>query len=258
MNQTQMNLTNTANVAGKTALITGGARGIGKAIALEFARNGYHVVINYLGSEQKALEVMNQCLSFGVQTIVHRCDVSKAEQVEEMFQSVVARFGRIDVLINNAGITKDNLMLRMSEADFDDVLDTNLKGTFLCAKQAIRYMMKQRSGSIVNVSSVVGLMGNVGQVNYAASKAGVVGLTKSLAKEVASRNVRVNAVAPGYIESDMSAAVAQEMQDKAKGMIPLQAFGKPEDVAHTVCFLASEKAKYITGQVIQVDGGLAM
>lgn len=242
----------------KVALITGGARGIGKAITLKFAREGYHVVINYFGSEQRAIDLKEECELLGVEVMTHRCNVSNNEEVETMIKAVIAKFGSIDVLVNNAGITKDNLLLRMTEDDFDAVVDTNLKGTFLTSKHVVRHMMKQRCGSIVNLSSVVGVTGNVGQANYAASKAGVIGFTKAMAKEVATRQIRVNAIAPGYIVSDMSDAIGEALQEKVKQAIPMQSFGQPEDVANVVYFLSSEQAKYITGQVIHVDGGMVM
>lgn len=258
MSEMEQTMESNPDQVSKVVLITGGARGIGQALTTYFAQHGCHVVINYFGSEQRALDLKSKCEQLGVQAMTYRCNVSNGQDVEAMMQAIVNRFGRLDVLVNNAGITKDGLLLRMSESDFDDVIQTNLKGTFLCSKAVLRVMMKQRSGSIINLSSVVGVTGNVGQANYAASKAGIIGFTKSLAKEVASRNIRVNAIAPGYIVSDMSDAVSAQVQDKIKQQIPLGCFGQPEDVAAFAYFLSSEQAKYITGQVIHVDGGLAM
>jgi 3-oxoacyl-[acyl-carrier protein] reductase len=242
----------------KTAVVTGSSRGIGKAIALALAKEGYNVVINYNGSKEKAEQVKKECEDFGVSAITVKANVADFAESENLIKEAISTFGSIDVLVNNSGITKDTLLLRMKEEDFDSVIDVNLKGTFNTIKHAARQMMKQRSGSIINMSSVVGISGNAGQANYAASKAGVIGLTKSVARELASRGIRANAVAPGFIETDMT----DELNDKAKeeilNTIPLNDTGKGEDVANLVVFLASEKSRYITGQVIHVDGGMLM
>ena len=242
----------------KTAVVTGASRGIGKAIALALAKDGFNVVINYNGNKEKAEQVKKECEDYGVNAITVKANVADFTESENLIKEAVSTFGSIDVLVNNSGITKDTLLLRMKEEDFDSVIDVNLKGTFNTIKHAARQMMKQRSGSIINMSSVVGISGNAGQINYAASKAGVIGLTKSVARELASRGIRANAVAPGFIETDMT----YELNDKAKEeilkTIPLNDTGKSEDVANLVVFLASEKSRYITGQVIHVDGGMLM
>ena len=243
---------------GKTAVVTGGSRGIGRAVCLELARGGANVVFCYAGNEAAAQETAQAVEALGVQALAVRCDVSDAAQAEGLVKTAAGRFGRVDILVNNAGVTRDNLVMRMSEADFDAVISANLKGTFLCMKAAYRLMLKQRYGRIVNLSSVVALRGNAGQVNYAASKAGVVGMTKSLAKELAGRGVTVNAVAPGFIETDMTAAMPEAARTAALGSIPMARLGAPEDVAKAVAFLASDAAAYITGQVLAVDGGMAM
>jgi 3-oxoacyl-[acyl-carrier protein] reductase len=246
------------NFEGKTALVTGGSRGLGRAVCLELAKGGANVVLCYAGNEAAAQETVREIEALGAKALAIRCDVSDAAQVDALVKAAVETFGRIDILVNNAGITRDNLLMRMSEADFDAVISTNLKGTFLCMKAVSRLMLKQRYGRIVNLSSVVGLRGNAGQVNYAASKAGVVGMTKSLAKELASRGVTVNAVAPGFIETDMTAALTDAARAAAQGSIPMNRLGAPEDVAKAAAFLASDDAAYITGQVLAVDGGMAM
>lgn len=241
----------------KTAVVTGGSRGIGKAIATELASQGYNIVINYNSSEEKANALKDTLESkYKVDVLALKCDVSSFEDVKNMYKAVKKNFDSIDLLVNNAGITKDNLILRMKEEDFDQVININLKGTFNCSKIFGRHMLKQKSGKIVNISSIVGIMGNAGQSNYAASKAGVIGLTKSLAKEFATRGITVNAVAPGFIQSAMTDALNDEVIKHYKDNIPLGNLGKPEDVAKVVKFLSSADADYITGQVINVDGGL--
>lgn len=246
------------NFAGKTAVVTGGSRGIGRAVCLELAKGGANVVLCYAGNESAAAETVSACEALGAKALAIKCDVADGTQVKELMDQAVKAFGRIDILVNNAGITRDGLLMMMKEEDFDAVISANLKGTFLCMKAVARIMMKQRYGRIVNLSSVVGLRGNAGQVNYAASKAGVVGMTKSLAKELASRGVTVNAVAPGFIETDMTAAMTDAAKAATLASIPQQRLGAPEDVAKAVAFLASEEAGYITGQVLAVDGGMAM
>jgi len=246
------------NFAGKTAVVTGGSRGLGRAVCLELAKGGANVVFCYAGNEAAAKETTAACEALGAKALAVRCDVAKADEVKALMDAAVKEFGRIDILVNNAGITRDGLLMMMKEEDFDAVIAANLKGTFLCMKAVSRIMMKQRYGRIVNLSSVVGLRGNAGQVNYAASKAGVVGMTKSLAKELASRGVTVNAVAPGFIATDMTAAMTDAAKEATLASIPLQRLGAPEDVAHAVAFLASDEAAYVTGQVLCVDGGMAM
>ena len=243
---------------GKIALVTGGSRGIGRAICLELARRGANVAVNCAGSVQAAEETADACRQLGVQAMVIPADVADPAACEAMVQAVLDAFGRIDILVNNAGITRDNLALRIDEADYDAVLDTNLKGAFFCCKAAYRPMMRQRSGRIINLSSVVGLRGNPGQSNYAASKAGLIGLTKSLAKELAGRKITVNAVAPGFIETDMTSVLPQQARDALLQAIPMARPGQPEEVARAVAFLAGDDAAYITGQVLSVDGGMAV
>lgn len=241
----------------KTAIVTGGSRGIGKAIATELARENYNIVINYNSSEEKANELKTFLESeYDIKVLSLQCDVSKFDDVKKMYKQVKKEFDSIDILVNNAGITKDNLILRMKEEDFDQVIDINLKGTFNCAKIFGRHMLKQKSGKIVNISSVVGRMGNAGQANYAASKAGVIGLTKSLAKEFAARGINVNAVAPGFIKSAMTDKLDESVVKYYKENIPLGNMGDPEDVAKAVKFLCSSDSDYITGQVLNVGGGL--
>jgi 3-oxoacyl-[acyl-carrier protein] reductase len=239
-----------------TAIVTGASKGIGAAIAIQLAKDGYNVVVNYNGNQMKAQEVKALCDQYTA-AIVIQGDVSKADDCARIAAAAIETFGSLDVLVNNAGITKDNLLLRMSEEDFDTVVDTNLKGTWLMSKSCIRHLMKN-AGAIVNISSIVGRTGNAGQTNYAASKAGVIGFTQSLAKEVASRNVRVNAVAPGFIKSEMTDKLNEDQSKQMFGRIPLGRFGTPQEVADLVSFLVSEKSRYITGQTIGVDGGMAM
>lgn len=243
---------------GQTALVTGSSRGIGRAIALELGRQGVNVAVNYAGSEDKAAEVVRELEALGVQAIKIRANVADEADVKAMIKEVITSFGSIDILVNNAGITRDNLLMRMKAEEFDNVIDTNLKGTFLCTKAVTRPMMKQRAGRIINIASIVGVSGNPGQANYVAAKAGVIGLTKSNAKELASRNILVNAVAPGFITTDMTDELTEEQQAAILSTIPLQKLGEPDDIAKVVCFLASEGAKYITGQTINIDGGMVM
>ena len=242
----------------KIAVVTGGSRGIGAAIAKKLASRGMTVIINYCGSEDRALAVKSAIEAAGGQAEAWRCDVSDCGQCEAFVKAVMEKYGRIDVLVNNAGITWDGLMMRMSDEDFSRVIDTNLKGTFYMMRFASRHMLKAKKGRIINMASVVGLMGNAGQVNYAASKAGVIGATKSAAKELASRGITVNAIAPGFIDTEMTGALSEKVQEQILTQIPLGTFGKPEDIANCAAFLASDEAAYITGQVIQVDGGMCM
>ena len=246
------------NFSGKTAIVTGGSRGIGRAVCLELARGGANVVLCYAGREEAAQETVAACEALGAKALAVRCNVADAGEVKALVDIAVKTFGRVDILVNNAGITRDGLLMTMKEEDFDAVVATNLRGTFLCMKAVARPMMRQRYGRIVNLSSVVGLRGNAGQVNYAASKAGVVGMTKSLAKELASRNVTVNTVAPGFIETDMTAAMSEAAKTATLAAIPMQRLGAAEDVARAVAFLASDEAAYITGQVLAIDGGMSM
>ena len=246
------------NFSGKTAIVTGGSRGLGQAICLELAKGGANVVFCYAGNETAAQETLAACEALGAKAAAVCCDVTDAEADLTLVKTTVNLFGRVDILVNNAGITRDGLLLTMKEADFDAVIAANLKGAFLCMKAVARQMVRQRYGRIVNLSSVVGLRGNAGQVNYAASKAGVIGMTKSLAKELAGRNITVNAVAPGFIDTDMTAALTETAKNAALGSIPMGRMGTPENVAKAVAFLADEVAGYITGQVLAVDGGRSM
>lgn len=243
---------------GKNVVVTGGSRGIGRAIALEFGKKGANVVINYVSSDTEAEKVAEEIKNLGGNAILVKGDVSSFEEGKKLIDETVKVFGTIDILINNAGITKDGLIMRMKEEHFDKVIDINLKGVFNTCKSAVSHMLKQRSGKIINISSVVGVVGNAGQANYAASKAGVIGLTKSIAKEVGARGITVNAVAPGFIKSDMTDVLSEKVKGGMLGLIPLNRFGNVEDVARTVAFLASECGDYITGQVINVDGGMVM
>lgn len=243
---------------GKVAIVTGSSRGIGKAIALKLAQKGAKVVVNYAGSQAAAEEVVATIKNAGGEAFSFKADVSVETEVNELIKATSEAFGKIDILVNNAGITKDNLLMRMKEADWDAVLNTNLKGVYLCTKAVIKPMMKQRYGKIINITSVVGQMGNPGQANYAAAKAGVIGFTKSIAKEVASRNITVNAVAPGFITTDMTDELGDKVKEELIKQIPLERLGAPEDVAEAVVFLASDSANYITGQTLNIDGGMVM
>lgn len=242
----------------EVALITGGSRGIGRAVALAMAGSGRNVVINYGGNAGKAEETAELCRAKGVEAVAVRADVSSAGDCEKLVKETMDRFGKIDVLVNNAGITKDNLMLRMDVADFDEVISVNLKGPFMLMKLVSKVMMKKRYGRIVNMASVSGILGNAGQANYAASKAGLIGMTKTAARELASRNITVNAVAPGFIATDMTGAMSERILEEMSESIPLKKIGDPADVAAAVSFFASKEAGYVTGQVLCVDGGMCM
>ena len=242
----------------KIAVVTGAGRGIGRGIALALAREGAMVVVNYNGSKERAEEVVRTIEEAGGKAAAIQCNISDFEAAKEFFANVVKEYGKIDILVNNAGITKDNLMMKMSEEEFQSVIQTNLAGTFHGVKFVTRPMMKQRQGRIINIASVSGVIGNMGQANYSASKAGVIGLTKAAAKELASRNITVNAVAPGFVATEMTDVLSDSVKEAAVATIPLGRFGEVEDIAETVVFLASDKAKYITGQEICVDGGIAI
>ena len=246
------------SLTGKTAIVTGGSRGIGKAVCLELARRGCNIVLSFAGNTAAADQTVAECQALGVQALAVQGNVADADAVKALFDAALKQFGAVDILVNNAGITRDNLLMLLKEEDFDAVVDTNLKGTFLCMKAAVRPMMKQRRGRIISLSSVVGLHGNAGQVNYAATKAGVIGMTKSLAKELAGRNITVNAVAPGFIDTDMTAVLPEKAKEAILASIPMARLGAAEDVANAVAFLASDEAGYITGQVLAVDGGMSM
>ena len=246
------------SLTGKTAIVTGGSRGIGRAVCLELARRGCNIVLSFAGNNAAADQTVSDCQALGVQALAVQGNVADADAVKALFDAALEKFGAIDILVNNAGITRDNLLMLLKEEDFDAVVDTNLKGAFLCMKAAVRPMMKQRRGRIISLSSVVGLRGNAGQVNYAASKAGVIGMTKSLAKELAGRNITVNAVAPGFIDTDMTAVLPDKAKEAILSSIPMARLGAAEDVASAVAFLASDEAGYITGQVLAVDGGMSM
>ena len=246
------------NLEGKVALVTGASRGIGRQIALTLAASGATVLVNYCGSQEKARAVVDEILAQGGSAGSFGWDVADDQATEQMVADILAKYGKVDILVNNAGITRDNLIIKMSEEDFDKVVSTNLKGTFHTIKHLYKNFMKLRGGRIINISSVSGVMGNAGQANYSASKAGVIGLTKSTARELAARNVCVNAIAPGFVVTDMTDKMSETALDNAKNMIPLKRLGNPEDIANMVAFLASDEAGYITGQVFCVDGGMQM
>lgn len=246
------------NLAGKAVLVTGASRGIGREIALEFARRGANVAVNFAGSEAKANEVVDEIKEMGQDAFAFRCNVSQSEEVAAMIKETVDRFGHLDILVNNAGITKDNLLMRMKEEEWDDVININLKGVFLCTKAVTRQMMKQRYGRIINIASIVGVSGNPGQANYVAAKAGVIGLTKTAAKELASRNITVNAIAPGFISTDMTDKLTEDIKAEMLKIIPLARFGEPMDIAKAAAFLASDDSAYMTGQTLHIDGGMVM
>ncbi|MCM8901839.1 3-oxoacyl-[acyl-carrier-protein] reductase [Caldicoprobacter algeriensis] len=243
---------------GRTALVTGASRGIGRAIAIYLAELGAQVAVNYSSSEQRAIEVVEAIKEKGGRAIAVKADVSNPQEVEAMFEKVLNEFGDLHILVNNAGITRDALLIRMKQEDWDAVLDTNLKGVYNCSKAAAKIMIKKRRGKIINISSVVGVAGNAGQSNYAAAKAGVIGFSKAIARELAPRNIQVNVVAPGFIKTDMTAALPESIRQEMLKQIPLGRYGDPMDVAYVVGFLASDKSQYITGQVIHVDGGMIM
>ena len=240
----------------KVALVTGASRGIGREIAITLAKEGAEVIVNYNGSKERAEEVKNTIEVAGGKASIVQCDVSDFQACEEMVKSIIKEYGHVDILVNNAGITRDNLIMKMKEEDFDAVLNINLKGTFNTIRHLSRQMLKQRSGKIINISSISGILGNAGQANYAASKAGVIGLTKTMARELCSRGITVNAVAPGFVDTEMTEVLSEDVKEAACKQIPLGRFGKPSDIANMVAYLASDKADYITGQVISVDGGM--
>lgn len=246
------------NLENKTAIVTGGSRGIGRAICIALAKEGANIVTCYAKGAAAAEETVAMCKEYGVQAVAIQADVAVKEEVDNLFAEALKITGTVEILVNNAGITRDGLLMRMSDDDFNQVIDTNLRGAFYCMRAASKLMMKKRYGRIVTISSVVGVMGNAGQVNYAASKAGVIGMTKSLAKELGSRNITANAVAPGFITTDMTDALPEAVKEQMAKEIPLARMGQPEDVANAVAFLVSDQASYITGQVLHVDGGMAM
>lgn len=243
---------------GKVALVTGAAKGIGKAIALALAADGAAVIVNYNGSKDRAEQTVEKIKALGADAIAYQCNVADTKAVDDMIKEIIRIYGRLDILVNNAGITRDNLIMKMTEEDFDAVINANLKGCFNTIKAVSRQMLKQRSGRIINITSVSGILGNAGQANYAASKAGIIGLTKTMARELASRGITVNAVAPGFVDTDMTQTLSDSIKAAATAQIPLGHFGRPEDIASMAAYLASEKASYITGQIISVDGGMAI
>lgn len=243
---------------GKCAVITGASRGIGREIALKYAKEGANIVLNYRNSETEALQLKEELDRLGSDTLIVKANVSKFEEAENLIKKAKEAFGRVDILVNNAGITKDNLIMRMKEEDFDSVIDVNLKGAFNCLKAVTPIMIKQKSGKIINMSSVVGVIGNAGQVNYCASKAGLIGMTKSLAREIGGKNINVNAIAPGFIDTDMTKVLSEDQKKNIISQVPLKKLGQAEDIANLALFLASNQSDYITGQVIHVDGGMAM
>ena len=243
---------------GKIALVTGAAKGIGKAIALALAADGAAVIVNYNGSKDRAEQTVEEIKALGADAIAYQCNVADTKAVDDMIKEIIRIYGRLDILVNNAGITRDNLIMKMTEEDFDAVINANLKGCFNTIKAVSRQMLKQRSGRIINLASVSGILGNAGQANYAASKAGIIGLTKTMARELASRGITVNAVAPGFVDTDMTQTLSDSIKAAATAQIPLGHFGRPEDIASMAAYLASEKASYITGQIISVDGGMAI
>lgn len=243
---------------GKAALVTGASRGIGREIALGLAKQGADVVVNYSGSVERANQVVAEIKELGRNAVAIQCDVSNSESVANMVKETIDTFGKLDILVNNAGITKDNLLMRMKEEEWDDVININLKGVFLCTKAVTRQMMKQRSGRIINISSIVGVSGNPGQANYVAAKSGVIGLTKTTAKELSSRGITVNAIAPGFITTDMTDKLTEDVKEQMLKQIPLARFGEPSDIANVVVFLASDDSRYMTGQTLHVDGGMVM
>jgi len=245
-------------LVGKAAIVTGASRGIGREIALELARQGADIVVNYSGSEERANNVVAEIKALGRDAFAFQCNVANSESVADMVKETIATFGKIDILVNNAGITRDNLLMRMKEEEWDDVININLKGVFLCTKAVTRQMMKQRSGRIINISSIVGVSGNPGQANYVAAKSGVIGLTKTTAKELASRGITVNAIAPGFITTDMTDKLTDDVKEQMLKQIPLARFGEPGDIANVVVFLSSEESRYMTGQTLHVDGGMVM
>lgn len=243
---------------GKCAVITGASRGIGREIAMKYAKEGANIVLNYRNSETEALQLKEELDKLGSDTLIVKANVSNFEEAEKLIKEAKEVFGRVDILVNNAGITKDNLIMRMKEEDFDSVIDVNLKGAFNCLKAVTPIMIRQKSGKIINMSSVVGVIGNAGQVNYCASKAGLIGMTKSLAREIGGKNINVNAIAPGFIDTDMTKVLSEDQKKNIMSQVPLKRLGQAEDIANLALFLASNQSDYITGQVIHVDGGMAM